>query len=127
MQNYFFIKANCRYLKINFNEIVFIEGARNYLKIVTEKKNYLVLMSMKRMEQLLPASLFVRIHKSYIVSLDHITEFDRETVQLKDKSLPIGNQFKGVVEGSVMIAQDDYVNRLLTVPIDYLRQKAYAG
>jgi two-component system, LytTR family, response regulator len=127
MQKYFFIKINTSYVKIHFCELVFIEGARNYLKIITEKRNYLVLMSMKRMEQLLSSKQFVRIHRSYIVSLDHISKFDKDKVYLKDKLLPIGNQFKGSLEKAIFIAQDDDINAFLSLPVNYLQTKAYAG
>ena len=127
MQKYFFIKANSRYIKIEFQEILYVEGCKNYIKIVTEKKNYLVLITMKRMEQLLPASVFKRIHKSYIVSLDWINEFDGDTVYLKDKKLPIGHLYKEVLEKSVLIAQGEVSAEVLEMPFQYLPQKAYAG
>jgi DNA-binding LytR/AlgR family response regulator len=106
MQKCFFIKEKGRYFKIPFNEIVFVEGCRNYIKIVTENKTYLLLIAMKRMEQLLPAFLFKRIHKSYIVSLDKITGFDSDCVYFKDKELPIGQLYKGELEKAVMIIND---------------------
>jgi len=106
MQKYFFIKEKGRYLKIPFNEIVFVEGCGNYIKIVTENKTYLLLIAMKRMEQLLPAFLFKRIHRSYIVSLDKITGFDSDCVYLKDKELPIGQLYKGELEKAVIIIND---------------------
>jgi DNA-binding LytR/AlgR family response regulator len=106
MQKYFFIKEKGRYLKIPFSEIVFVEGCGNYIKIVTENKAYLLLIAMKRMEQLLPAFLFKRIHRSYIVSLDKITGFDSDCVYLKDKELPIGQLYKGELEKAVIIIND---------------------
>ena len=134
MQKNFFIKTNSRYIKINFNDILYIEGCKNYSRIVTEKKNYLVLITMKRMEQVLPAQLFLRIHKSYIISLDKITEFSRNTVLLresvppgKEKLLPIGQQYKGQLERTVNIVSDERFDQLMAVPVAYLTQKAYAG
>lgn len=106
MQQFFFIRANGRYIKINFHEILFVEGCRNYIKIVTALKSYLVLITMKRIEQLLPAGLFTRVHKSYIVSLDKIVEFDAEKVVLHEKQLPIGMQYRGALEKTVVIAND---------------------
>ena len=107
MQKFFFIRLDGKYVKINFSDIQYVEGCKNYLKIVTERKNYLVLITMKRMEQLLPSHLFKRVHKSYIVSLDGITEFDGNTVYLKDKELPIGHLYKEILEKSVLIAQNE--------------------
>ncbi|MEI2739772.1 MAG: LytTR family DNA-binding domain-containing protein [Chitinophagaceae bacterium] len=106
MQKFFFIRTNGRYVKINFNDIIFVEGCKNYIKIITDSKSYLVLITMKRMEQLLPLQLFARIHKSYIVSLDKVLEFDAEKVCLKDKQLPIGTQYRGALEKAVIIAND---------------------
>jgi DNA-binding LytR/AlgR family response regulator len=106
MQKYFFIKNNGKHVKVNFFEIAYAEGCRNYIKIVTDKKSYLVLITMKRIEQLLPSNMFRRIHKSFIVSLDRVLEFDSERVYLKDKELPIGQVYKGELEKSVMIVND---------------------
>lgn len=119
MQQYFFIRANGRYIKINFNEILFIEGCRNYTKLVTDSKTLLILITMKRMEQLLPINLFRRIHKSFIVSLERITEFDNSLVLVKDKQLPIGTQYKGILEKSVLIANDAMSEAMS--PAAYLR------
>ena len=114
MQQYFFIRMNGRYLKINFQEILYIEGCKNYLKIITENKTHLVLLTMKRLEQLLPVSLFRRVHKSFIVSLDKIIEFDADTVYLKNKQLPIGQLYKGELEKAVLIVNDTVNDALLT-------------
>lgn len=103
MRNSFFIRENGKYIKISFQEIVYFEGCRNYIKIITDVKVHLVLFTMKRMEKLLPAYLFKRIHKSYIVSLDKITGFDSEKVFLKDKELPVGQHYKSVLEQVVLI------------------------
>ena len=67
MEKYFFIKTDRKYIKLCFSEILYVEGSRNYTKIFTETKQYLVLITMKRLNQFLPTSLFVRIHKSFIV------------------------------------------------------------
>jgi len=57
---------------------------------------------MKKMERILLSNLFVRIHRSYIVSLDHIVEFDKVNVYLQDKILPIGQKYKGQIEKFVL-------------------------
>ena len=87
MKKYFFIRTDGKYVKLCFNEILYAEGSRNYTKIFTETKQYLVLITMKRLEQFLPDNLFVRIHKSFIISLEKIVQFDKETVWLKDRSI----------------------------------------
>lgn len=106
MHKYFFIRTDGKYVKINFHEIIYAEGSRNYTKIITETKSYLVLITMKRLENFLPVNLFRRIHKSFIVSLDRIIEFDKEQVWLMNKELPIGQQYKGDLEKAVLIIND---------------------
>ncbi|BAV04234.1 two component transcriptional regulator, LytTR family [Filimonas lacunae] len=59
-------------LKIAFADIIYIEGSRDYMKIVTSARQYLVHLTMKKLEELLPAHRFIRTHKSYIVSVPHI-------------------------------------------------------
>jgi len=122
MQKFFFVRLNGRYVKINLSEIIYIEGCRNYVRMVTETKSYLVLFSMKGIENLLPDGLFKRIHRSFIVSLDKITGFDSYRVYIKDKELPIGQQYKGELEKVVTIVDDTMdelfaTNHLYQVPL----------
>ena len=108
MQQFFFIRADGKYIKINFHEIIYVEGCKNYTKIITDQRSYLVLLTMKRMEEILPASSFQRIHKSFIVSLEKVLEFNTDTVWLKGRELPIGHLYKGVIERAVIIANDNF-------------------
>jgi hypothetical protein len=64
-------------------------------------------MTMKKMEKMLPAHMFCRIHKSFIVSIDKILAFDRKTVQTKNRSLPVGEYYKARLEKSVYIIQEE--------------------
>lgn len=116
MQKYFFIRTDGRFIKINYEAILFIEGAKNYTKIITETKSYLALITMKKIEELLPPYLFKRIHKSFIVSLDKILEFDRERVWLKNKELPVGQQYRNELEKIFIIVNDKQENRINKKP-----------
>ncbi len=107
MQEYFFFRIDGKYVKINFSEIIYIEGCRNYLKIISDKKKYMVLMTMKRIAELLPTCLFQRIHKSYIISLNKVAEFDKEFVWLNDKELPISYHYRNVLENAFTIAREE--------------------
>jgi two-component system, LytTR family, response regulator len=108
MQNFFFIRFNGRYVRLLFSEINYVEASKNYIKIVTDKKVWLVLISLKRIEQILPSGLFRRIHKSFIVSLEKMDEFDSEWVFIKGIQLPIGVQYKGILEKCVLIANAEF-------------------
>jgi DNA-binding LytR/AlgR family response regulator len=127
MQHYFFIPVDGKYRRLDFANVLYMEGCRNYVKVVTTTKNYLVLMTMKRIEQIMPAHLFLRIHKSYIVSLNNITEFDRSRVYLTDKVFPIGDQYKGSLERSLLILQENSGRQLSAVPMSVFQHGEYAG
>lgn len=93
MNKYFFIREGGRYVKINFHEILYLEGRSNYVRIVTSARVFMALITMKKLEMFLPGSMFCRIHKSFIVSKDHIIEFDSTKVQLHNINLPIGEVY----------------------------------
>ncbi len=91
----FFCKCRIRTCKIVFSEIRMIEGLKDYLKIhLGETKPLIIRMSMKSIEEKLPPGKFFRIHKSYIVSLSHITSIRRNSVFLGDLELPLSDLYK---------------------------------
>lgn len=73
--NYFFARFENKLVKINFADILYIEGMQNFVKIHTSAKPYLVSNTMKAMEELLPSAEFIRVHKSYIVALSPFMPF----------------------------------------------------
>lgn len=110
MQEFFFIRVDGRYIRVKFSEIIYIEGYKNYIKINTTGKAYLVHITMKRVEQVLPSYLFCRTHKSFIVSLEHIISFDASVITLENKTIPIGDQYKGQIEKKILVLQRDEEN-----------------
>jgi DNA-binding LytR/AlgR family response regulator len=89
------IKDGRKEFEVNLNEIEYIQAYGNYLKIITKKKLYLSRMKMSNMEALLPASQFIRIHKSYIVSLYMVEHFEGNELVLKSrKALPVSKSYK---------------------------------
>ncbi len=107
MQQAIFIRFNGRYTRINFSEIIYIEAKRNYLKLHCLDKSYLILMSLKKMMELLPENIFYRIHKSYIISLEHLTSFNHEKAWLGQMELPIGDHFGRELSMKLNIANDE--------------------
>jgi len=82
-------------LKIAFSDILYIEGSRDYMKIYTAQRQYLVHLTMKKLEEMLPASQFIRTHKSYIVSLDKIRVVrSGELVLADEKIIPVSVNYK---------------------------------
>jgi two-component system, LytTR family, response regulator len=93
--DYFFVNAEYGLVKIVFSDIRMIEGLKDYLKInLGDTKPLIIRMSMKSIEEKLPPGKFFRIHKSYIVSLSHITSIRRNSVFLGDLELPLSDLYK---------------------------------
>ena len=92
-----FLKSEYKIIRINVDEIRYVEAMSEYLKIYTDHrpKPIVALLSMKKMEERLPASTFMRIHRSYIVNLHKIAELSKNRVLLgADESLPIGDLYR---------------------------------
>ena len=98
IKDFIFLNVQKKKVKILFSEIVYIESQREYIKIVTTKKEYLSKMSTHEIEDLLPANLFKRIHRSFIVSISKIESYTAKTVEANGVSIPIGRGYSGIVE-----------------------------
>lgn len=100
---FFFIRVNNRYEKIEISRIQFITCSGNYAKIHTVDKTYMTLYSLKQLEELLPPGDFVRIHRSYVVSVHCIQSFDKRYVYGPRLQLPIGETYADTLHRSVPI------------------------
>ncbi len=91
-----FVKVDYRIVRINISDIIYIESQSEYLKIHLKGSSPLmVLMSIKRMAELLPQDKFVRIHRSYVVNMSHVKEIARMRITMEtDANLPIGDSYK---------------------------------
>ncbi|MGC8749916.1 LytR/AlgR family response regulator transcription factor [Hydrotalea sp.] len=97
--SYFFVNVDYTLLKIAFKDIVWIEGLKDYIKIhlIHSNKPVVTRMSMKTLEEQLPGNLFIRIHKSYIIAIEHITAIKRSSIFINNIELPIGDNYKDAV------------------------------
>jgi len=91
---FLFIKSNKKSYKINFSDILFVEGLGDYIKIHLTDNRYITNLSMKRILDLLPSELFYRIHKSYIISLNNIESIEGNMLSINGNKLPIGNSYR---------------------------------
>ena len=89
-----FIKSNKKTYQIKFSEILYIEGLGDYIKIYTEKTHLVTNLSMKKMEELLPANDFYRIHKSHIINRMKIVAIEGNMVEIPTIKLTIGSNYR---------------------------------
>jgi DNA-binding LytR/AlgR family response regulator len=81
-------------VKIEFNDILYIEGLKDYIKIFCGNKPVLTKSTLKNIEEKLPPDLFVRVHKSYIVSVKKIRKIENGRILIGETRIPIGDQYK---------------------------------
>jgi DNA-binding LytR/AlgR family response regulator len=93
-EDYIFIKADRKYFKIFFKEILFIEGLKDYVVICTAGSKIITPMNVKTIGAQLPESIFARVSKSYIVNVMHISSFDNELVYIQQHEIPLGQGFR---------------------------------
>jgi two-component system LytT family response regulator len=95
-KNFLFIKSDYKILRINFDDIKYIEGMSEYIKIhVTNSKPVVTLLSMKAIEEQLPSDKFMRVHRSYIISLSKISVIERNRIIFDGNIyIPVSDQYK---------------------------------
>ena len=91
-----FVKADRKLIQIDLNKILYIEGLKDYVKIYIEGEQHpvLSLMSMKSMEEMLPESRFIRVHRSFIVQSEKIKVIDRNRIVFGKEYIPISDGYK---------------------------------
>jgi DNA-binding LytR/AlgR family response regulator len=91
--DFIFVKTEYKIIKLNLSSILYIEGLKDYVSIYTTDDRILSLQTMKKMEELLPANRFMRVHKSYIVSLEKINSIERQRIFIGRNTIPIGESY----------------------------------
>jgi DNA-binding LytR/AlgR family response regulator len=92
--DHIFVRSNSKFFRVNFSEILYIQGMRDYLKIYTPDYALVTHQTMNDLEKTLPARHFIRVHKSYIISLKHIRSIYGNTIELGKTTIPIGVNYK---------------------------------
>lgn len=93
-EEYFFIKSDRRYFKVNFEDILFIEGLKDYVILQLASQRIVPRMNLKAITELLPAQNFIRVSKSYIVNTRHIDSFDNKDIFIGPHEIAIGNNYR---------------------------------
>jgi len=94
--DFIFVKTESRLEKIMLNEIVFIEGMRDYRRIHTTNKKVMTLQNFSEFEKLIPLNIVCRVHKSYMVAINKIISIERNRIKIADKLIPISETYKEV-------------------------------
>jgi two-component system, LytTR family, response regulator len=93
---YIFVKTEYRLEKVDIGDILYIEGMKDYLRIVCTTKKIMTLQSFAKLEETLPPKKFCRVHKSFIVSLDKIDSIDRGVVIISKQRIPVSSTYKEI-------------------------------
>jgi len=93
-EDYFFIKCNGRYEKVSFSQVLFVEAADNYVVIHLLGKKLMTYQTLKNMEALLPATLFMKVHKSYIVAIDKVCGLEGHELTVQQSRIPVSRNLK---------------------------------
>lgn len=92
--DFIFVKTEHKIQKIYLDDILYIEGLKDYISIFTKTERIITLQNMKKMEESLPEKSFIRVHKSYIIALAKIESIERSRIQIGDKIIPIGDTYR---------------------------------
>ncbi len=96
--DYIVIRADRKHYKVNYEDLIYIEGRKAYVTFYTSSKRITALASLKDLEEKLPEKQFIRIHKSYIVSVKKIDLLEGNQIEIGSKKLPIGKSYKKGVD-----------------------------
>jgi len=93
-ESFIFVKTEYRLERIDLDEIYYIEGMKDYLRIICTNKKIMTLQSFARIEESLPSKRFCRVHKSFIVAIDKIKSIERGVIIIADQRIPVSNTYK---------------------------------
>ena len=101
---YFFIKENNNYIKLNMGDVLFIESMGDFSKIsTTGNKSHMVLISLKNLEKQLPENLFIRVHKQYIINVLHIKNISVSDIKLSNNlMIPVSIAYKQALQDNLI-------------------------
>jgi two-component system LytT family response regulator len=98
-KNYTYFKVAGKLVKIMHADLLVVKSVKDYLLLKTKQGNHLTHMTMKNLEALLPANLFIRVHRSYLVNRKAITVIGRQYVEIEKERIPIGENYRSSLLG----------------------------
>ena len=101
-KNYIFVTEDRKQVKILFDEILFVESVKNYIKIKTEKSSHLVKYAISSFEKVLDER-FIRVHRSYIINRDKITAYTKYDIEIGEIEIPIGESYRNEFQTKISL------------------------
>ncbi len=92
--SFIYVQSGQKMQKVKFEDIYFIEGVKDYVRIRTKEEKIMTLLSFKKLETLLPAPRFLRVHKSYLIAIDKISSIERNRAEILGEQIPIGKSYQ---------------------------------
>ena len=92
--DYIFVKTEYRMQKIFLKDIYYVQAMKDYLCMVTDQEKVYTLLNFKKLEEKLPESRFMRIHRSYLIAIEKIESVERNTIKILDERIPISDTYK---------------------------------
>ena len=92
--DFIFVKAERKFFKLHFKDILYIEGLKDYVVLHLQGQRIITAMNIKTIHEQLPKTIFCRVSKSYIINIQHIESFDNNTVFIHTNEVPIGNSYR---------------------------------
>lgn len=92
--DYLFVKVDGKLVKVLYDDILFVEAVQNYVLIHTKEKKLMTYLTFHAIEEFLPATLFIKTHKSYLAAVSKIESIDANTIQIRNHSIPISRNLK---------------------------------
>jgi len=105
-----FLKVNKKLIKINLNDILLIESLKDYIKVMTTLGDYVVHKSLTAITEELPQSNFIRIHRSYTISINKIDAIEGNTVEIVNRKIPIGRNYIKLTKERILNINEDNEN-----------------
>lgn len=102
-----FLKVNKKLVKVNLNDILYIESLKDYIKVITKIGDYVVHKSLSAITEELPQSNFIRVHRSYTISINKIEAIEGNTVEIANRKIPIGRNYLKITKERILNTNDE--------------------
>ncbi|WP_053990872.1 LytTR family DNA-binding domain-containing protein [Mangrovimonas sp. TPBH4] len=105
-----FLKVNKKLIKVNLGDILYIESLKDYVKVITTMGDYVVHKSLTAISEELPQSNFIRVHRSYTISINKIVALEGNTIEISNKKIPIGRNYLKQTKERIFNTTEDIEN-----------------